>query len=267
MKKILLIFGFLFLFSTSLTAAETRVFDKANLLDSAQIEQLEEQIQILQNEYDIDIVLLTTNDTQGKSSLAYAEDFYDASFPEDGMIMLIDMQHREVQISFSGSMLSYFTDDRQEQILDEVTPNLKDGNYFTSFSTFLTKTQYFIDAGVPENQYFVKEKTLMDRVIWLGMALVVAIPLAFLVSYFLTKRKTKVGRNITLAYAAATQLNSSTSLDINQDQFINAVTTKVYVEPPRPSSGGSSGGSHGSGRTTTHTSSSGRTHSSSGRGF
>ena len=76
------LFAWLFLFFALLAparayAAETRVFDQANLFSAAEKQELERQIATEREKMKLDLVVVTTNQAGGKSAEAYADDFYD----------------------------------------------------------------------------------------------------------------------------------------------------------------------------------------------
>ena len=58
-------------------AADTKVYDYANLLTIEEIDILEASANKLAETYQMDIGIVTINDAEGKSSMAYADDFYD----------------------------------------------------------------------------------------------------------------------------------------------------------------------------------------------
>ena len=64
--------------------------------------------------------MLTTDDTNGKTTQEYADDFFDAIAENgDGVALLIDMQNREICISTGGIAIRYLTDARIEDILND----------------------------------------------------------------------------------------------------------------------------------------------------
>ena len=60
------------------------------------------------------VYAVTTDDAQGKSATAYADDFFDehSTEQEDGVALLIDMDNREITISTCGIAIRYLTDSR-----------------------------------------------------------------------------------------------------------------------------------------------------------
>ena len=56
--------------------AQQRVFDQAGLFSEAERKELEEEIQKLQKTVEADVVLVFTEDAQGKTAEQYADYFY-----------------------------------------------------------------------------------------------------------------------------------------------------------------------------------------------
>ncbi|RDW18324.1 hypothetical protein CWR48_12140 [Oceanobacillus arenosus] len=131
------------------TDPKQRIFDYANLLTVEEKDNLE----IVANQYsaesETDIVILTTNDTQGKDIIPYMQDFYD----EQGLgydkkhgntaILTLDMKNREVYLAGFYLAEEYLSDGRLDQIRNKITPDLSAANYYDAFTTFIeTSSKY-----------------------------------------------------------------------------------------------------------------------------
>ena len=94
--------------------------DAAGLLTADEISDLNDEIASFMEESGWNVYAVTTDDAQGKSATAYADDFFDEHSPEqeDGVALLIDMDNREITISTCGIAIRYLTDSRIDNILD-----------------------------------------------------------------------------------------------------------------------------------------------------
>lgn len=245
-------------------AAPRRVFDDAELMSDSQISSLEERIAQLTNQLDLDLVVVTTDDTGGKTSRAYADDYYDdggfgVGSDKRGVLFLIDMDNRQAYISTCGKGIDYLTDARIDQILDDVVAKLKAQDYCGAAQVFLSKTQSFVKSGVPDNQYRYDEETGkvtqrnrtltgQESLICLGLALVAGLITAGVVA---AKYKLKY-KESTYPYWEKSQMRLTDQQDIFRRRYVTSRRIETYN-----SSGGSS----------THSSSSGTTHGGGGRGF
>lgn len=267
LPKVLLVLCIILLISSMAFADKELVFDEANLFTESEIENLHKEANSISDEYNMDIVIVTTDDAQGKSSRDFADDYFDYNgfgrgTDYDGILFLIDMDNREAYISTSGIGIRYLTDKRIESILDMIyDEGLVKGDFYTASTEFLRGTKIYLDAGIPEGQYNEPENirkpnriTVLDIIISLiGGTAVGGI------FYGNTRSRYKMPRR---GNPYSYRTNSFVNLTTNSDRLINSFVTTRYIPKPPSNSGGSS-----SGRSTTHTSSSGRTHGGGGRKF
>ena len=246
-------------------AYKNLVFDEAGLLTEDQIISLENEANDLEQLYSMDIVITTTNDTQGKSSREYADDYFDYNGfgvgPDyDGILFLLDMDNREAYISTSGIGIKYLTDERKERVLDVVFDSgLADGDFYGACWGFLNGTRSYLEKGIPSDQHTVEEEepnglTLFDAII--GLIGGIATGGFF---YGTTKSRYKL-RNPGNPFSYRN--NSIVNIAASEDKLVDSFVTHRIIPKPKPPSGRSSGG-----RSTVHRSSSGRSHGGGGRKF
>ncbi|NLC83868.1 MAG: TPM domain-containing protein [Ruminococcaceae bacterium] len=249
-----------------LLASSRLVVDQANFFTAEQAQQLQAEAAALGAQYQMDIVIVTTTDTGGKSSRDYADDYFDFNGygvgpDRDGILFLLDYDNREAYISTSGSGIKYLTDQRIEQVLDAVFDGgLPTGDNFGATKGFLNQTEVFLQAGIPSDQYGEPEDqprslSVVDGILGLlgagGSSL----------GFFGTTRSSYKGKPRPNVFEFRS--NSLVNMGVTSDNLIDSyVTTRRLPPPPPPPSGGGF-----SGRSTTHTSSSGRSHGGGGRGF
>ena len=248
---------FILSFSFIVKANVNPVVDEAKLLSQDERDKLIEDIEKFRESYNIDAVIVTANDLQGKNTRDYADDYYDYNGyglgdNKSGILLLIDMNDRKIWISTSGDAIEYFTDNRIDSIISDISKYLSNEEYFDACNIFLTDIQYYIDSGIPEGQYTYSEEenTLKIVLIALGVAAVVAGVTCIVVvnSYKNSKSVSSVN------YVD----NSSIVFTKRRDTFVNTFTTRTKIE--RNNSSGGSGSS-------THRSSSGNTHGGGGGSF
>lgn len=263
-------------------AARQRVFDQAGLFTAREKDELEQEIQELREILKMDVVLVTTEDAQGKNAEQYADDFYDSygfGVGEDfsGVLYLMDMDNRELYISTSGEMIRILTDERIENMQDNGIGYMKDQRYEGCARQLLQDTQFWYEEGIEDNQYNIDRDTgevspyqarPKRSIRWYELLL------AFGVSAFCAgsvcgkvkrdyamNQERKQAANYYMAYRADAAFRFR-----NQDDVLsNSHITRQRI--PRSTPASSSGGSGHSGRSTTHQSSSGRSHGGGGRKF
>lgn len=269
-KKLLLIAVLLLVgCNSSVSAAqEGNVYDQANLLTEVELRTLNENITALSEETGWNIYAVTTSDAQGKSATAYADDFFDEHSPEqeDGVALLIDMDNREITISTCGEAIRYLTDTRIDVILDKAYINISNGEYGACLTTMadgvaeayrkkIETGQYNYDSDTGEVSKY-KQLTAMEAALSFGAAAAagVLVFLSVLGSY-----RMKRGN-----YKYEFRENARIALRVRDDRFVNQVVTHRRI-PKQTTTNGSGG--HSSGRSTTHRSSSGRSHGGGSRKF
>ena len=258
----------------NVSAEEIHVYDHADLLAVQEEEYLDNLAAEHAEQWNMNFLMVTTDDTDGKSAMEYADDFYDAQFPddseEDGILYLIDMDNREIYLSTSGLAIRYLTDDRVDDILDEAFGYVADGDYYGTFVTFMEETERYLIDGIPEDQYnydvntgeidYYQEPMRITFGEFLFAFAVALIPAAITVGAIKAKYQLKFED---LHYDSYT--DSYVQLSVKTDRLVNKSVTHRRIPNYTGSSGGSSGG--GGSRSSVHTSSSGRSHGGGGRKF
>lgn len=247
-------------------AAANLVVDQAGLFTVAEIEELSATAASLGSQYQMDIVLVTTDDTGGLSAREYADDYFDYNgygigSERNGILFLMDFDNREIYISTSGLSIRYLTDQRITWILDEVYEGgMGSGDYIGAARVFLNETSGYLAAGIPSDQYNESE-TEPNKLTAVEGAIGAAASGLSGLGFFSGVRKKYKGRQTQGVFQF--RQNSLLYLGVIQDNLVNTRMSSRPIPVQTTSSGGRSGG----GRSSTHTSSSGRTHGGGGRKF
>lgn len=259
LKRFSFIMLFIFIiFNTSPVVAEEmssqKVYDFAGLLTPTEVAELESLSNKYSQKREVDIIILTTNDTQGKDVVKYMEDFYD----EQGLgydkahgntaILTVDMQHRESYVAGFYKGEEYLDNSRCDLIQDKITPYLSNGDYYQAFETYIELSYEYmgVKPGVnPENLLF----KLWFQVL---ISITIAGVIVFIMAY------NSGGR---VSTGSSTYLDTNNSGIINQkDIFVRTTTTKR--KKPSNNNNGRGGGRIGGGIT-----GAGHSHSGSKRSF
>ena len=243
------------------------VIDDAELLSDAQTESLAEKTQNLRSETGWDIFVVSTDDAEGKSATEYADDYFDTNAAvEDGVVLLIDMDNREITISTAGKSIYYLTDERIDNILDNAYAYVSEAQYSDCYEAMLDGVQQYYEEGIPSDAYIYDEETgkiIPYRVLTFGEILF-AIGAALIVGaavYFGINAKYR------LKFAKTTDDHHGTGnvrIEGSNDRFVNQVVTHRRI--PKDTGNGGGGGSN-PGRSTVHTSSAGTSHGGGSRKF
>ncbi len=298
MKKISVLFisVLLFLSFTSLSHAyydysngdrTSLIVDEADLLSDAEEELLLEKYEQISYDYACEIALLTVNSTDGKDITAFADDYYDYNGygygdNYDGMLLVVDMGNREYAITTYGTAITYFTEYNLSVLEDEFIPYLSDGAYVSAFSAFADKslsimasfgsaTVYPGDAAAPDDfnyvynddEYYYDDDYSEGHTFFSSDVLFASIIMGVIFSLIYTAyHKNQLKTVASKASAQDYVVPGSLQLTHQRDVFMHKNVSR-RAKPKNTNSSGRSGSSGSS----THRSSSGRSHGGSRGSF
>lgn len=264
---------------------EQKIYDNADLFTDSEEIKLQQYLVTTAKELKLDLVIATIDYNRGKDTLLYASDFYDDNgFGYEfncgsGVILLIDMDNREVAISTAGVCRVYL-DSETDDMIDDITPYLSDEEYMEAAEYFISRVKElaleaaddsdydeafevwyssdhssisaqndFYDKYIPQETFFtVFKNPLVDIIIALVIAAV-----ATAVMSSSSKTKTDVNEKTYM-------IGGHIDLKIRHDMFTHTTTTRRKIQTD---SGSHGGGGHGGG----HVSSSGHSHGGSSGKF
>lgn len=243
-------------FAAEENVPQQTVYDDAALLTPEEIETLESELDAAGEKTGWNILVLTTDDTNGKTTQEYADDFFDAIAENgDGVALLIDMQNREICISTGGIAIKYLTDARIEDILNDGYEPISDGEYEQCLSVMLKDVLVYYDEGIPSNQYEYEETdieiTPAEYVITSVVLALIPGAIVFLVLVLFCKL-----RNGKYKYDA--HESGTVNIKKHSDVLVNTVVTHRHIEEKK---------AEDSGRSTVHASSSGVKHGGGSKKF
>lgn len=227
---------------------DRKIFDYAGLLSDGEEKEISEKLAEAAKSVKLDLVVVTTEDTEGKTTALYADDFFDDNGfgydkeRGDGVLFLIDMEHRQVFISTSGKGISYVSDDDVDSMLDEITPCITEGRYADGVEAFIDGIE-----SVDDTVFTYLRNPFISIVIALAVS-----GIAVLIMSMSSKTKVTVGSR---TYMKSGSFNLST----RTDHFTHTTTTRRKIETDNDNSGG--------GSSSVRTSSSGNSHGGGGRSF
>lgn len=259
-------------------SGEKRVFDGAGLFSEEETEEFEKHIQSMKTEMNMDVVIVTTDDAEGKTAGDYAENFYingtyGAGKDYSGVLFLIDMDNRELYILPVGKMNRFLTDKRWNAILDDTYEAAGSREYGVCARSFLNGVTKYYEAGIPGGQYNYDKETgkisVYRSIRWYEAVLAALIGLfaagvscGSVTRQYSMKKERGRAENSLLAYRADCEFHYSDQAD----NLLNKTVTHVIVPRNNGNGHGGGGGLSSGGRSTTHTSS-GRTMGGGGRKF
>ena len=238
-----------------------RLVDRAGLLTESEEKKLLQKLNEISEKQQCDVAIVTVDSLEGKSAKDYADDFYDYNgygmgAGDDGILLPIAMNSRDWAVSTYGFGIRAFTDAGQDYIMDQVLPDLSDGDYAEAFSGFADLCSDFLAQARSGKAYDVgnmPKKPL--SLLWIPGALGIGAAIALII---LQVMKSSL-KTVTMKQDADQYIRpGSMVLSKKQDRFMYSHVSKTEIPRDTGSSGGGS---------STHTSSSGRSHGGSSGKF
>ena len=229
-----------------------RVNDLADLLTDSEEAALLQKLDEISQRQKMDVIVVTVNNLDGYDSAAeYADVVYEYckygyGDQKDGLLLLISMEERDWAISTCGYGITAFTDSGIEYIIDQIKPDLSDGNYVAAFDTYANLCDEFITQarnGAPFDKSNLPREPL--SIIWVPISVVFGVVLALII---VGSMKGKLKSVHTQVAANSYLKKDSLTITESSDLFLYHTVTRSKKEKDNDS--GSS----------THTSSSGTTH-------
>ncbi len=238
--------------------------DDANLLTEEQFSYLNYLLEEVSKKHNATVAIVTKNGITGTVE-SYTDDYYDyngygVGTNHDGCMFLIDMNSRRFHISTTGNGIQALTDYGMQEMDDEMTPYLRNGQSYEAFRIFVSKaddyyTQY--ENGTPYDNPFYRpdsESPSLERDGAPGVgAGVLSGVIGFLASLIgVGGMKSKL-KSVRYQPAANSYVrDNSMDMVISEDNFLYSNVTQTRRETESRGGGGgssvhvgSSGTSHG----------------------
>lgn len=233
-----------------------KIYDFADLFTMDEEEKLYDEVSNYINKYSLDMAIVTIDYNNKGSAMEYADDFYDYNlFKYDGLLLLIDMDTREIFITTTGDAISMYSDYRIDLILDGVYEDVSNEYYYDASSKFVKISSELAALGLPSGNedYAVSADGTIKKDLHLSGIFIFALVGTIIIILIMVATNRMVKR----ASSSREYLNKSTM----QIKDISTIFLGSNVSKVRISDTSSSGGS------STRSSSSGRSHGGGGRKF
>ena len=160
MKRRLFCLAFVFVLLLSLATPcfagvyPPKVVDNARLLTTEQTLELESRLDRISEQWNVAVVIVTTDLLGGKTLQSYADDYFDfGSYGKDGILLLISMEDRDWHISTAGSCIASFTDAGLAYMEEQFIDQLREDDFYGAFQTFADLCDDFLEQASTGNPY------------------------------------------------------------------------------------------------------------------
>jgi len=256
-KKISLFLILIFVFSaaslTIVSAGSDRdvplMYDTAGLLSESERKSLDSKLEEISEERECEVAIVTVYSLGSKSPRDYADDFFDYNGygygeNDDGILLLVSMEYSDWWVTTHGFAIKAFSDSDIDRIANEFLPYLSRGNYKKAFSTFADLCDEELAKARADSSFFSVKRLIIS----LGVGAI----FAFIITGAMKSKLKSVRYQ---PEASSYVRKGSLNLRISKDLFLFSRISRQAR--PKSSSSGSS----------THVSSSGRTHGGRGGKF
>ncbi len=247
------------LLSDTASAEGHYMVDSAELLSADEAAELEAKLQEISERQGMDVVAVTVSSLDGKSPMAFADDFYDYNgygqgADKDGVLLLISVEARDWWISTTGYGITAFTDEGISFIGDEIVKYLKNDNWYKGINAYAENADKFITEAKDGTPYDIghmprSSHSLAENLKGILIALAVGAVIAFIYGSKVKKDYKPVRFK---SNASDYLVGGSLQLTGQYDNFVTSHVTQTRIERDSGSGGssthsGSSGTSHGGG--------------------
>lgn len=216
-------------------AASASLTDNANLLTEEEEAALLTKLNTASEKHKVDMVVVTLESFEGDDAKEYADTYYDNNgYGDDGILLLISMENRDIAISAAGVCKDAFSQDDVDELIDEI------GGYLS--------TQYYakgIEVFINESDSLVEDELSFN----LGGSLITSLIIGLIIAFIATSVMKGKLKSVHYQSGAAGYIKNG-SLNITDSRDIFLYTQVTRRARPKSTSGGgssSSGRSHGGG--------------------
>ncbi len=233
--------------------------DGAGCITEEQQQTLEDKLTEITDRQECEVVICTTTDFKGKSSTAYADDYFDYNgygfgSNKDGILLLINTESRDWAISTHGYGITAFTDAGQKYLIEQIKPALGNDDYAGAFEQFADLCDDFLTQAHTGTPYDNGNLPKPEKSINIILDVLAGLVIGFIVAFIIVSRDKSALKTVRREAAARNYMRpGSLKLTARHEQF-------MYSHVDRTEKQSSSGSS-------THTSSSGETHGGSSGKF
>ncbi|MGM9960709.1 MAG: TPM domain-containing protein [Allobaculum sp.] len=223
-------------------AATVRVVDDAELFTSSEVAELEEMADQIAQEYDTNILIVTTYERGYSDMYArdYIEDYGERYYPDGYIAYCIDMADRSYWVDGYGpDVLKIFSQSNTDAIADDAADYLSDYEFAGSAKAFLRGVDRRYAKATKKYGPFTN--IIINRGAYIATSIIGGI-LAILVAFLMTTSKVRRHKDKT-EKVRADEYSDPLQLERKNDQLIRTYQTRV----PRPKNNGGGGFSGGGG--------------------
>ncbi|MDO4380257.1 MAG: TPM domain-containing protein [Clostridia bacterium] len=232
------------------TGKYPHIMDTAKLLSKEDVASLEEKLSKISEQQKLELVVVTTQNSEGFEVSDYAERIFttcDYGYGEakDGILLLLSMKERDWYIATHGYGKTVLPDWQVESVGEKIVPDLSAGNYADAFSSFADECNDYIETKKngdvdfdSDGNYSRAPLPIIVLPICFGIGLIIAL---IVVGIMRRKLKTAVRQKEANNYVK----DGSFRVTESYDQFLYSNVTQTKISRDNNDSSVSGGGGGG----------------------
>lgn len=238
-----------------------RLVDNASLLTDDEANKLTEKLDNISEKHQLDVIIITVDSLEGYGPMEFADDIYDYNGfgfgpNDDGILLLLSMEERDWAISTTGYGIIAFTDAGKKYMTDNFVKFLSKGDYYKGFEKFANLADDFVNQARTNIPYDINN---LPKEINSTVGILISIIGGGLIGFIVTAFMKGKLKSVSKQRVASKYLVASSMLPLaNNDLYLYSTVTRTERKKENESSRGGS---------TTHRSSSGKTHGGSSGKF
>lgn len=227
--------------------AQPHVDDRAGVLTSDQMDELDSALLAISRREDADFVAVILPTLEGEDADNKAYDIYSsAEYNSDCLMFLLSLEERQWYILAEGRCYDALGSDGAENIFNRMSGYLSNDDYFGALTVYTDRCDHLFSTARAAAKAAASSRNIMI----VGIAVVIGL-IAGAIGTSVMKGQLK---SVKAQYAAGTYVDQeSFNITHSDDKFIRTRTDRTPRPKPqqtsggtgRPSSGGHSGGGHG----------------------
>lgn len=242
MKKLLsVLLAAVLCFSVLIPASAVQddlMIDSAGVLSAAEWESVSGILAEVSLRRGMNVAAATVNTLNGRDALDYANDYFDARYGANGVLLLLAMEERDWALVAVGDGYQAVNDDAQDYLIDRVLPLLKEDRYAEAFTCYGELCDQLILDWQNGEPYEAPVPWGICLLIALGVGLAAALITVCVMAGRLKSVRAQAG-------AAAYVKAGSRTLTVEQDTYLYSNVVRTPIPKNNSSGGGGGGGSRG----------------------
>lgn len=208
------------------TASQSRYIDEVGILSLSEAQEIRARLDQVSEAHRFDVVIAVIRDLDYRQAHRYAVDlFEDRGFgygnSEDGAILLLAMEGRDLGFAALGSGLTVFTSEGQEYLDKLFLSDLQEDRYYQAFLAFTNAADDFLTMAEAVRPYDSGNIPLLDwerrnyRLIAVGASLLIALVVAFVTAQIAKDQLKSIWQqHFAHGYIREGSMNLQTSRDV-----------------------------------------------------